>query len=201
MKTKKVLFIILTTFSIRVIISCCDCLQPEEYFYSFDYFSVYNLDNSGKLPIISETNTVPKEAYGIQIDFSLIRISLNHTKTFMMFPEGKAFDCFCKDTLFTARDTISSIEVLTIKDFDLQHPANSDVSELFKVLTYSMYLTLQEYLDQPEKVYYSYMPAKEPLSLFLLRTPDNIGEQQFKIEIMFSDQRMLSLTTNPVILQ
>lgn len=200
MTTKKVLFIILTTFLIRVIISCCDCLQPEEYLYSFDYFSVYNLDNSGKLPIISETNTVPKEAYGIQIDFSLIRISLNHTKPFLMFPEGRA-ECFCKDTLFTTRDTISSIEVLTIKDFDLQHPANSNVSELFKVLTYSMYLTLQEYLDQPERVYYSHVPEKEPLCIFLLKTPDNIGEQQFKIEIMFSDQRMLSMTTNPVILQ
>lgn len=202
MKSKKVLIIISTVFLLRVIISCCDCVEPVEHKYSIEYISVYNLDNSGQNPIISETNIVPSKAYGIQIDFSLIQVAINQTNTFTIFPEASAFDCFCPPSLqYTAKDSIISLDITTINSFDSQHPSDSDVSNLFKVLYHNSYITLQNYIKQPQVVYLFEKPEKVTLSLFLLQPPEILGEHIFNIGITLSDHRFLTMTTNPVTLQ
>ena len=202
MRTKRVSIIILTVFLLRVIISCCDCPKLNEHKYSYDNLSVYNLDNSGQNPVISLTNIVPSKAYGIEIDFSLIRVALNRSKTLTVFPEAFAQDCFCLDSLqYIAKDTITSIDITTIDDFDSQRPANSDVSYLFKILQNNSYVTFQEYINQPEIIYQNKIPEKEILQLFLLQPPQFLGEHKFKIGITLSDNRLLTTTTNPVILQ
>lgn len=201
MRLKKVLFVISITFSLRVLSSCCDCPPTSEFQYSFDYISVYNLDNSGKESVISQTNVIPKEAYGILIDFSLLKISLNsfHLKG---FSEANAFDCFCPpETRYTPKDTITSIVIISNNVFDNQHPAESNISDLFKILGSDNYISIQEYLKKSEKIYEYNKPENEKINLFLLQPPSSAGDFRFTVEVHLSDNRILSMIANPVTLE
>lgn len=202
MRIKKATLIIVIVFLIRVLFSCCDCQTPTEYQYSYDYFSVYNLDNSGASPTISETNKIPKEAYGIRLDFSFLKVSSVKRDKNSMFPEASASDCECPPYFqYIAKDTISSIDIITINKLDEQHPANSSVADLFKILLDLNYITLTEFINQPETIFNYKLPDKKSLDLFLMQIPESYGEQIFKIEILMSDSRLLTMTTNPVILE
>jgi hypothetical protein len=201
MRIRKAAFIILTVFTSRIIISCCDCPMTTEYQYSFDYISLYNLDNSGKDLIISQTNIIPKKAYAILIDFSLLKVSLNNFQL-EGFPAANAIDCFCPpETRYSPKDTITSITITTIKTFDNQHPAESDISSFFKLLGFDRYIPIQEFLSEPERIYEYTKPENEKIELFLLQPPSVAGEYSFKVEVILSDSRLLSMTTNPVILE
>jgi len=201
MRIRKVAFLIITVFTVRILISCCDCPLTTEYQYSFDYISVYNLDNSGNELIISQTNIIPKKAYGILIDFSLLKVGLNNIQL-EGFPVANAFDCFCPaETQYTPKDTIVSITITTNNDFDNQHPAESNISDLFKLLGSDRYITIQEFLRMSEKIYEYTKPENEKIDLFLLQPPEVAGEYSFKVEVLLSDNRLLTMTANPVILE
>jgi len=60
---------------------------------------------------------------------------------------------------------------------------------------------LNEFINQPETIFGYKLPDKKSLDLFLMQIPEFSGEQIFKIEIFMSDSRLLTMTTNPVILE
>lgn len=201
MRIGKVVFIVLTVFAVRIFISCCDCPVTTTFMYSFGHISVYNLDNSGKELVISQSNSIPKRAYGIRIDLSLLKLSSN-TFRLNAFTDARAFDCFCPpETQYTPKDTITSISVTTDIAFNNQYPAESDVSDLFRVLGSGRYITIGEHLKSPEAIYENTTPDDEKIELFLLQPPDNAGEYLFKVEVFLSDGRILSMTADPVNLE
>jgi hypothetical protein len=200
MRIGKVIIVIVSAFMVRIVLSCCDCTVPTEYQYSYDYISVYNLDNSGKEPIISLTNHIPEHAYGILIDFALreLRISKSHIESFQ---DASAFDCFCRDTICSPKDTISSITITTNSYFNSQFPAESDISDLFKIVGSNSYISIVDYLRKQDRVYYYYEPQNEKLDLYLLQAPENTGVFNFNVEVRTSDNRILTMTTGPVTLE
>lgn len=201
MRSEKVIIIIVSAFLVRIFISCCDCTVPTEYQYSFDYISVYNLDNSGKEPIISPTNHVPEHAYGILIDFALHKLSISKSRI-ESFQDASAFDCFCDaDSIYSPKDTITSITITTNSYFNSQYPAESDISNMFKIVGSNSYISILDYLRKPEQVYFHYEPHNEKLNLFLLQAPEIAGEFRFNVEVLLSDNRILTMTSNPVTLE
>jgi hypothetical protein len=200
MNLKKIGIVFFIAFTARLVISCCHCPDPKTSHYTYTSFQTFNLDNSGAGPVVSETNIIPKKAYGIRVEFSLKQVTVNSANFNSLFSEARA-DCICApDSTLTARDTISSIVITTVNDFDSQHLANSAVTDLFKALISQSYIPITDFINNPEMVFHV-KPVDETIDLYLITPPGIAGEQSFKFYIALSDQRVLSGTTQVVNLE
>ncbi|MEI6089042.1 MAG: DUF5034 domain-containing protein [bacterium] len=201
MKIKKLTILILLASTAQFIVSCCDCVEPQNFEYTYDNFIARNIDNSGIDPIIAVNDSIPKEAYGIRLEFSLKQIIAQANIGFSFSPRAYAWDCFCPpDVQYLPKDTISSIVITTTNDFDNQHPKTSEVTELFKVLSQGKYITINDYTNHPGRIYYD-APVEEIVDVFLITPPEFIGEHSFKIDVTLSDSRVFSFTTKTIYLK
>jgi hypothetical protein len=201
MNLTKIGVLILIGFTTRLIVSCCDCPPSTTYKYKFDSIKLSHIDNSGQTPVYVDSGTIPKEAYGLQIELSLSKLALHKFSDFAGFNSTCAFDCFCPpETQYFPQDTLSAIRIISLNDFDNTHPANSEVSEYFKVLTYNTYITIQEYLDYPETIY-SGQPFIELIGLYLMQAPLVTGDHRFRVEIVLSDGTTLISTSTLIMLE
>ena len=195
--------IIFIGFSIRLIISCnpCDCPETTTYKYKFDSVKILHIDNSGQTPVVVDTGTIPKEAYGLQLECSLSKLAFHKSSDFTGFNSSYAFECFCPpETQYFAQDTISEIRITSLNAFDNTHPVNSEISDYFKVLTYNTYITIQKYIDYPETIYYG-EPYIEIIRIFLMQPPLITGEHRFKVEIELSGGLILTSTSSLINLE
>jgi hypothetical protein len=118
---KKVILIFLSSFSVQLIIACCNCPEPIIYLYKFEYMSAFNLDNSGANPVISES-PIPKSAYGIKLQLGLRQLSQHDRNHFSLFNQAHSAECFCgPDTTIFPRDTITSLTITTATRFSDNH--------------------------------------------------------------------------------
>lgn len=187
-------------FAGRLFFSCCDCGSGDGESNrpaSVDEMSVLMLNNSGKDPIEVESGTIPKAAFGIKM--------ILHVAQFANFTNNRsgsfftaAYACSC-DNPYRLDDEIMSIKITTINDFNSEYAAESEVSELFKVLRNEHYFTLDEYITKPLLGYDQY-PAQFESYLYLLVAPES-GVHQFRIDLEFESGLALSALTNEVTLQ
>jgi hypothetical protein len=201
MKIRKIGVIILIAFTIRLSLSCCDCPATNTYQYTFDSIKIFHIDNSGQTPAIVDSGIIPKEAYGLQIECSLGQLAFYKCADFASFNTIYAYDCFCPPEIqYVAQDTISEIKIISLNDFDTTHPADSEISEYFKVLTSNTYITIQQYLDYPETIYYE-KPDQEVIAIYLMQPPIITGEHQFLVEIDLAGGTMLTSTSTLISLE
>jgi hypothetical protein len=201
MRIRKIGVILLIAFTIRLSFSCCDCPPTISYKYTFDAIELFHIDNSGQTPVITDSGIIPKEAYGLQIECSLGQLAFHQSSGFASFNSLYAVDCFCPpDFQYVAQDTISAIKILCLNDFDSTHPANSEICDYFKVLTYITYHTLQQFIDYPENIYYE-RPEKEVIAIYLMQAPTITGEHRFQVEIELSNGTTLNSTSTPISLE
>jgi len=201
MRIKKIVIVLAIGFLLRLVVSCCDCNEGAEFKYTFDCMEAFHIDNAGQTSIVVEGGTILKEAYGIQIEFALLQLACNKPFSFSAFNSAYAFKCECPPEIqYLAQDTISSIQIKAINDFDQTHPANSDISDYFKVLDYDNYITLQEFIDAPETMYET-KPVKDSVRIFLMQPPVHIGEHRFQVEVLLSNGTILTAETTPINLE
>jgi hypothetical protein len=144
-------------------------------------------------------NSVPKEAFGI-------RTQLNREKTACLSPSKSLFiqttnatSCYCPpQNQLLARDSVIAIQIFTLNDFDTHHPANSDVSEYFKVFKRSSFSSITDFL----KKYNTILDRESELELtfdILLMTPPSLNQNHsFKIKVTLSDGRTLEGITTSI---
>ncbi|WP_439583438.1 DUF5034 domain-containing protein [Dyadobacter bucti] len=195
----KMLTISVVIFVSRLIFACCDCPDDEEgYEYTYDSFIAFNLDNSGARPLLSGTDTIPKQAFGIRLQFALRQLAHNGKGCFSLFPKAYGMSCGCGVSPGgTARDTITSLTVTTLTEMDETHPANSDVTALFKVLENDKYVTVGQILKELPHFYHD-RPNTEFMEMYLFNSSAKPGNYRFRVDITLSDQKQMSYTTLPV---
>ena len=206
---KKILKIIIIVILFPLIFTGCpDCPPDDSFYYTLNNINVQNIDNAGDQPVIieNENQTILKEAFGIRLTLNLELLSdsinnkcckNNFFNNISLFNNLYA-ECF-PEPLFLLKDSIESIKIFTINDFDNDFSENADVSELFKVYYAQKYITINEYLQNYVITFYRYYPEKENvesiIDLYLLKPPTFTGEHSFKIEVLLLDGRTLSATT------
>lgn len=189
----KVIVIFLSTVATQMIIACCDCPDLTKFQYKFEYATVFNLDNSGVTPIISES-PISKNAYGIKLQLGLRQLSSQGRKHFSLFNQAYAMCCFCgPDTIISLRDTITSLKITTINSFDSNHPKGCDVTDLFRVLKPNSYITVDSAIAQPA-IYYK-RTETEFLEMYLFTPPNEPGEHSFQVDIALSNNTHMLATT------
>ena len=199
MKLTKIIIVLIVPIMAEVGISCCHCSDPLIGHYTNKTFSVTNLDNRGSEVMVATAASVPKEAYGI-------RMQLGREKTVSIIPPKSFFiqtayatSCRCPPPIqLEARDSMTDIHVVTLNDFGANHPAGSDVSDLFKVFKRYSFSTIPDFIRRYNTILVSDDELELTLDVLLMTPPDLNTSHSFKIIITLSDGRILQETTTPI---
>jgi len=206
MRLKKILIVLSIPVMAEIAIACCDCLETISKNYSHKSIVVQHLDNSGEKPEVTY-GSVPKHAYGVRVTFTREVVACRAKQTPTFFQSAYAFSCDCPPELTIApKDSIVSIHLFAEHDFDPSHPADSDVSDYFKVYFPDAFsfTSIEDYL-QPVINYRGYSnlvlfdesQLEEELTLLLMTPPENTVNK-FRIQITLSDGRIFEQTTEEI---
>lgn len=206
MNLKKVLMILLFPSILNFFIGCCYCIDETFFSYTNCSISVKNLDNTGALPVLSTNNEVLKEAFGLRINIDLKEeiCQNNYHHSLMQSIYANNCDCFPED-VYEATDSIVSINVKTLVDFDATHLSMDDVSNYYAVLleeqyNYGMsgieYFSITEFIDGFSFTFRNTRPSILEFDLMLMVPPTENDFHQFEVDVVLSDERVLSATSD-----
>lgn len=201
MKARKILLFLLLPLIAETVISCCHCLEPVLKRYTNKTLLIDNLDNSNNEPVISTSGSVAKTAYGIRIHLSREKIACINRSRSVFIQSAFAYKCDCPPpNQFLPEDSITSIKVFTVNDFDATHSANSDISDYFKVYTAYLFTftTIPDYLRNTSPVLYSENELEVKLDLLLMTPPSFNNQHRFRVQITLSDGRVLQQETSEI---
>jgi hypothetical protein len=187
----KTSLILLFFFSLRLVQSCLNC--PEDYIaFDFSTVIVHNVDNSGTYTTWASSDTMYSAAvaFEIQVDGDLLSMDFNKSFNNMFSFSGALAMEECA-TLFTAKNTIANISIITLNEMSDMVHANTDVTELFLGKTNDfLYTGLDEIIPFiNQKVYGGY-----PRTSFQIFCRENIKNSvaQFIIRIELSNGEIIS---------
>ncbi|KAF0130052.1 MAG: hypothetical protein FD155_1838 [Bacteroidetes bacterium] len=191
----KTVFVLAMILLLKVLTSCCECLESSIFRYTFNSIETVHINNAGEKPIFVNDGTISKEAYGLLIRLSLSQIAAGSRLS--GFSSANAMRCDCPPEMqYIAQDSLAGIRIFTLNDFDAAHLSDSDISDFFSV----NYASISDYLENPAKVYYDPV-AQDSIIMYLMYAPEFSGEHQFKVEIAISDGSTLSAVSSPIILE
>lgn len=201
MKLRPVLLVLLLPVLADFLITgCCDCPESTMLSYENCQLIVENLDNAGADPVITETDTILKEAYGIRLLVERSQPMCQHNTIPGFGSAVFATSCSCDpDVIYTAIDSASAIKIITLNYFNSEYPANSDVSELFLTPKYEPVSTVLSRVG--ENVNYTFDEPNLNVDLLLFTPPQGSGTYRFKLIIEFTDGKILESQTKPVYLK
>ena len=198
-----ILFFLLVPIASVIFHSCWSCDPQISVIYSHKTLLVKNLDNSKEKPIETEALQINKNAYGIRLYLEREKFVVACAKPANSFFIQSAYAAVdppdCPDYNFSANDTIISIKISTLNNFDNQHLENSDVTDYFKVA--GSFSTIESYVANMHYTFEDYVEfekswGKEVVIDFLLMSaPTANNKQQFEVQVALSDGRILKQKT------
>ncbi len=194
-----VLLIILGLPLLDVFYACCNCNDNvEEKFYINSGFSLTNIDNSGKEPLESASENINKKAYGmrLQVNRATVAFLKKHTNQPLFSSSAYAFSCDCPpEVTYNHKYNVETVKIITLNNFNADKPANSDITEYFKIhKKYSDINDIVEYLNYD----FGYqLKETEYFDLLLMVPPSETNIQhQFKVVITFENKPPIELVTS-----
>lgn len=198
MKLARILCWLLFPLVVGVVQSCCYCEGEVEYKFEVSSTDVYNLDNSGIEPKITDADTISKAAYGIELKLTTAKITKADVHPFSFINSASAMKCVCYSFSGTSKDSVLSIKIFTVNDFDTSHKAGSDVTAIFYSDGKNPMPPGGNY-NQP--LYSSaFKPDALVYKFLLMQSPSN-PSCQFHVVLNLGNQRIIDLLTKPVTLQ
>jgi hypothetical protein len=154
-----------------------ECVNMKITPYLWDSVFTENLNNSSEIIFVSSDHTIPKAAYGIRLNFEI-----------QPYASVPAHTDSCIHLI--AGDTINTIKIYTVYDFDASHPAYSDISDYFKVgetpenapangFSYSRFSSINNYLTA-----HSDQTLFKVIDFLLVAEPQLNTIHEFKIELV-----------------
>ncbi len=201
MKIKKVLILLLAPFFFNTFLACCDCQDPQLYKYTNNRLILQHVDNRGQSLEITTQGTALKEAYGIRITVEGETSAYLVPSTWSTLSRSYAFSCRCgAEIQYLPKDSITGLRIITLADFDAQHPAGTEVNDYFKLYTWNDFVNIPDFLKGSAKIFYYDEPKQIILNALLMQAPEATGEFRFKVEIDLSDGRLFSGETSTITL-
>lgn len=201
-----ILFFLLVPIVSALFHSCCNCdVETQHENYSHKAMFLKNLDNIGAKIIESESLQLNKNAYGIRLYLEREKVVVACAKPINSIFIQSAYATSCKcppEFLYFPNDSIVSIKVFTVNNFDNQHLENSDITDYFRVA--HSYSTVENDVANRR---YSYGSDAEfekscgkeiKIDLLLMTAPTISHLYQFKIQVKLSDRRILEQLTSEI---
>jgi len=197
MRIDKIILILMLPLMVELMVACCNCLEPTYFDYTNCSLTINNLDNSGAEPIVSQSNIISKDAFGIRVGIkrneNICKVKTNKS---LFFQSAYARYCDCPPEFqYFPLDSITSVKVITNNDFNSGHLENADVSEYFYVFRGNEFSTIEEYVENIETTLYDFGNPTLEFDLLLMTPPTINTEHQFEIIVELSDGRIFNAQT------
>lgn len=191
-KAKRVAIIFGVIYTFQVFLACVDCGGPGEDRYELNNITAHHIDNTGDQYTMTTANQVSKSAYGILVTFEISYLAKVSENSFSLITSSYA--CSPVQELH-GMDTISNMEIRSLQDFDAEHLAGSDVSDLFEIVNMGEVKKLDDYVDR-----FGSGNTHDANSCYLmLKTPPTgTGPFEFELEALMKDGRKLKTTTSAI---
>ena len=193
MNYKKVFLIITFPILANLIMGCCECVGTFIFNYTNCSISLENLDNSGQEPVESSSNTILKAAFGLRVEVERKKdiCAKDFKPLFISSTYATSCDCPPEET-YQPLDSIVSIKIVTLRDFDSAHLGNDPVSEYFSILRSTEFVSIDEFILSQQYEFYDISNSTLSFDLMLMTPPEKHAEYQFEVLIELSDGRVLS---------
>ncbi|GEM_PF-2609646 len=175
----------------------CEGLQLGITEYVFESDSAYT-------PHIFMEDTLPYLSYGISLNFSISKFAGRQSSgNVSLINTAQAWKC--NEPSIYPKDTIASIQVQTLRDFDTDHPEGADVSDYFVALRteYSPKRIERHSLDylahKPDYIHERMIGYNIPI--YLNATPTSARYVQFEVTVQFTNGKTLSAVSDEVFLK
>ena len=197
MNIKKVLIIMMFPIAVNLIVGCCDCLETILFDYTNCSISIENLDNSGKEPIVSSSDSILIEAFWLRINIEREEDICDNYYQPLFITSAYARGCDCPpEELYQPLDSIISVKLITLRDFDSTHVANDFISEYFSVRRSTELISIEEFINSQIYNILDINNSNLNFDLMLMIPPKRGKEHLFEVQIELSDGRVLSETSN-----
>lgn len=182
---------------VELIVACCDCIEPTYFNYTNCSITINNLDNSGAEPIVTQSNTISKDAFGIRVvinrNENICKVETNKS---LFIQSAYATSCDCPPEFqYLPLDSITSVKIITVNDFNSEHLENTEVSEYFFVYRGHEFYKIDEYVDNIETTLYDFENPTLEFDLLLMSPPTIGTEHQFQVTVELSDGRIFNAQT------
>lgn len=161
----------------------CSCPPVEGTYFSIQDISLWNYEQTsgGPLKGVEINDTVRMADYLLDLRFETIYVSgLLRPQSAPFSLINSAYACSCLyDGVEGAKETVESLAIVSLRDFDDQHLAGDTITSFFEVDHYSPANGVEEFFQQQlwQEQYFLKLTKKptsgEPLQLKLVLTLDN----------------------------
>ena len=196
-RINKIILVLMVPLMVELVVSCCNCIETTYLNYTHCGLTIKNLDNSGASPVVAQSNSISKNAYGI-------RLSIKRSENYCELKRSNSFfiqsvyatSCDCPPEFqYMPLDSIVSVKLTTYSDFDSEHLAGSDITDLFYVYSGNEFTEISEYLKHVETELYHFINPTFQFDI-LLMSPPTIGmAHEFEVLIELSDGRVFKSQT------
>ena len=199
MNYKKLFVILMIPIAVNLFIGCCDCMESIFFDYTNCSISVENLDNSGPELLVSSANSISKEAFGLRVGIKTKQDLCQKYSEPLFMNSAYAFRCDClPPEVYHPLDSIASVKIITLLNFDSSHFSNDDVSEYFSILNSTEFVPMGDYINTQPYEYYDLEDSNLSLDLLLMTPPTENSEHQFEVQVELTDGRVLRETSELV---
>jgi hypothetical protein len=203
----KKLFFLFFICNILNIVSCCHCPIVTEGLIKFtsvhpENLKVYYDDN---YITADSTNDSLVDIYGIEITFPYeLLADIDITPPFQFM--NKAYACECEDKKYTITNKIKNVDIITLRDFDSTHLANTNITDYFFSYTLPTHdgevykkITITEAIKNGPFLL-SYSPDLTRINAILDKNhkPSIDPNMQFEIKVTLEDSSLLSAKTKTI---
>jgi Domain of unknown function (DUF5034) len=200
MKLRKILIVMAFPTLLNFIAGCCDCLETKFFDYTNCSVSIESLDNAGQAPVVSSSDTILKAAFGMRIHVERKQdICDNYFQPIFISSAFATTPCECPpEEIYLLLDSIVSINVITLNDFDSIHLADNFITDYFSILRSrsAEFVSIDEFLNRQFYEFYDIADSTLTFDLMLMRPPKTTSSHRFEVRIVLSDGRVLSTTSN-----
>lgn len=198
---KKAFYIIGLLLIMDLLSACCNCLEPVFGRYTHLSISLNNLNNAGISPVLTENDTIPKQAYGIRINLNAAALACATPKPAFLVSSSYAFSCKCypANVLF-AKDSMVQLQIFTLNPFDELHPAGAEITEYFKRFTHPNYSEISDWVQTKTNTIYDASNLNSSFDILLMNAPKELTQHAFRVRISLSDGRILETLTPSIVL-
>jgi hypothetical protein len=170
----------------------CNCSE-----IAGDYFDIKGMTteqiNAGVR--LSANQVVPFASYALYLHYDVDYVSFCHEKPFSFIQSAMACECVYDGYLGAKSERLETMQVITLNDFDSDHPANDTINDLISVRELGLSSTLENYLTQDTALI-----RQETLILGLTKAPTTNDALKLKIIVSLSNGENYETETLPVIM-
>lgn len=189
MLLRRVLYLLLFGFMLRVLTSCIGLWgggDPVEDYFDWGSLTVETLDMTGEWTQVEELDTMPPNAISFRLSLWRTYDEDTYVSVFSPFASLYAWSVAYVEI---PNQTVDSISVVTLFDLTSEYLAQSEVSSLFVSAQSGWEYDLYEPLGVMD----------ENLNIHLKPRLTDVDSVCFKVSVFLSDDRVLSDTTDVII--